>query len=183
MITLNDKEQQQLEKIIEHAKSFSQEALRDFVGETEQNIRNIDVQIQKYQQRIDELTNQKNFTSEQIREFVFSTGTGPITGQKAERQIAERENKIETLENHKQVMNAWLERVSFDEIFEKEEIEEDVEIEEGENYWAEYYKKLDACNTTEEANALRGDRYYEEERKLYAEHGATPPERNDKRRV
>jgi hypothetical protein len=43
------------------------------------------------------------------------------------------------------------------------------------NYWKEYYKKLDACQTTEEAEALKDDRYYAEEAKLYAEHGKSAP--------
>lgn len=37
------------------------------------------------------------------------------------------------------------------------------------NYWAEYYKKLDACKTQTECDALMDSEYYKEEQKLYVE--------------
>ena len=34
-------------------------------------------------------------------------------------------------------------------------------------YWKEYFRKLDACTTNEEIEALKDERYFQEEQKMY----------------
>ena len=39
--------------------------------------------------------------------------------------------------------------------------------ERAEKYWKEYYKKVDACTTNEELEALKDERFYQEEKNLH----------------
>jgi hypothetical protein len=81
-------------------------------------------------------------------------------------EMSERDVPIEDRDLMRQtVKKAWYSNVV---------IQEGQEMETEKTYWAKYYERLDACKSQAEADALKDEEYYEEERKLYEEHGEEP---------